>query len=221
MENRDKNSFENKYETSMMQELQESTSALYEYAVNNGFVSDAEDQQALMEMIYFMTDKAANGDPEAGFLLGRYILVTSNAQEDVAFAAQLLSEAAMQGYAPAKEYLQGIGVSEESIAPHEVNWDEMMQKAESGDAEAQYQVGLSFMPSDDGEDADFTKAFEWFRQAVEKGHQMAADQLRLWSYADKLMNQGELARNASFMEVMQTIISKAEGGDEEAQNALK
>ena len=57
-------------------------------------------------------------------------------------------------------------------------------------------------------------------QAAEKGHQMAADQLRLWSYADKLMNQGELARNASFMEVMQTIISKAEGGDEEAQTAL-
>ena len=96
----------------------------------------------------------------------------------------------------------------------------MMQKAESGDVEAQYQMGLSFMPLDDGKDADFTKAFEWFRQAAEKGHQMAADQLRLWSYADKLMNQGELARNASFMEVMQTIISKAEGGDEEAQTAL-
>ena len=96
----------------------------------------------------------------------------------------------------------------------------MMQKAESGDVEAQYQMGLSYMPLDDGKDADFTKAFEWFRQAAEKGHQMAADQLRLWSYADKLMNQGELARNASFMEVMQTIISKAEGGDEEAQTAL-
>ena len=111
-------------------------------------------------------------------------------------------------------------MSEESLAPDEVNWDEMMQKAESGDAEAQYQVGLSLMPSDDGEDSDFTKAFEWFRQAAEKGHQMAADQLRLWSYADKLMSQGELARNASFMEVMQTVICKAESGDEEAHAAL-
>ncbi|MCR5720132.1 MAG: hypothetical protein K6F84_06155 [Lachnospiraceae bacterium] len=50
---------------------------------------------------------------------------------------------------------------------------------------------------------------------------MEADQLRLWSYADELMNQGELARSASFMEVMQTIIGKAEGGDEEAQAALE
>ena len=138
----------------------------------------------------------------------------------MAFAAQLLTEAAIQGYAPAKDYLQEIGMSGDSLAPNEVDWDEMMQKAESGDVEAQYQMGLSFMPLDDGKDADFTKAFEWFRQAAEKGHQMAADQLRLWSYADKLMNQGELARNASFMVVMQTIISKAEGGDEEAQTAL-
>ncbi len=59
------------------------------------------------------------------------------------------------------------------------------------------------------------------RQATESGHQMEADQLRLWSYADELMNQGELARSASFMEVMQTIIGKAEGGDEEAQAALE
>lgn len=220
-ENGDEDSFEDESESSMIQELQEATSALYEYAVNKGFASNADDQQALMDMIYFMTDKAAKGDSEAGFLLGRYILVTSNAREDVAFASQLLSEAAMQGYAPARDYLQEIGMSEDSIAPDEVDWDEMMQKAESGDAEAQYQVGLSFMPSDDGEDADFTKAFEWFRRAAENGHQMAADQLRLWGYADKLMNQGELARNASFMEVMQTIIGKAEGGDEEAQAALE
>ena len=133
---------------SMMQELQESTRALYEYAVNKGFTSESDDQQALMEMIYFMTDKAAKGDPKAGFLLGRYILVTSNAQEDVAFAAQLLSESAMQGYAPAKDYLQEIGISEDSLSPEEVDWDEMIQKAESEDAEAQYQMGLSFMPSD-------------------------------------------------------------------------
>lgn len=169
-ENGDEDSFEDESESSMIQELQEATSALYEYAVNKGFASNADDQQALMDMIYFMTDKAAKGDSEAGFLLGRYILVTSNAREDVAFASQLLSEAAMQGYAPARDYLQEIGMSEDSIAPDEVDWDEMMQKAESGDAEAQYQVGLSFMPSDDGEDADFTKAFEWFRRAAENGH---------------------------------------------------
>ena len=200
--------------------VQELISVLYEYAIKNGFSNDADDNRALAEMIYFVTNRAACGDPEAGFLLGQYILVTSNTQEDVAFAAQLLSEAALQGYVPAKEYLQEIGMSEDSLTPDEVDWDEMIQKAESGDAEAQYQMGLSFMPSDDGKDADFTKAFEWFHQAAEKGHQMAADQLRFWSYADKLMNRGELARNAGFMEVMQTIISKAEDGDEEAQTAL-
>ena len=112
-------------------------------------------------------------------------------------------------------------MSEESMVPDEVDWDEMVKKAESGDVEAQYQMGLSFMPSDDGKDADFTKAFEWFRLAADNGHQMAANQLRLWSYADKLMNHGELARNAGFMEVMQTVIEKAESGDEEAQAALE
>ena len=204
-----------------MADLQVCMSELYEYAVKNGFSSDADDRQALTDMIYFVTGKAAEGDPEAGFLLGRYILITSDAQADVAFAAQLLSESAIQGYDPAKNYLQEIGMSEESILPDEVDWDEMMQKAESGDVEAQYQMGLSFMPSDDGEDADFTKAFEWFRLAADNGHQMAADQLRLWSYAEKLMNQGELARNAGFMEIMQTLIERAENGDEEAQNALE
>lgn len=208
-------------ESSDMQELQECTNALYEYAVKNGFSSEADDQSELNDMIYFMTGKAAEGDPEAGFLLGKYILITSNAQEDIAFAAQLISESAAQGFVPAKTFLEGIGMSEESIIPDEVDWDEMMEKAESGDVEAQYQMGLSFMPSDDGKDADFTKAFEWFRLAADNGHEMAANQLRLWSYAEKLMQQGELARNAGFVEVMQTIIGKAESGDEEAQAALE
>lgn len=41
-----------------MQEIQELTSALYEYAAKNGFASDSDDHHDFMEMIYFMTDKA-------------------------------------------------------------------------------------------------------------------------------------------------------------------
>ena len=57
-----------------MQEIQELTHVLYEYAAKNGFSSDSDDHHALMEMIYYMTDKAVGGDSEAGFLLGMILM---------------------------------------------------------------------------------------------------------------------------------------------------
>ena len=222
LENGNESPFFETAESTGLQELQRCTDELYAYAVQQGFHSNANDSQALGEMIRFVTEKAAHGDEEAQYFLGRYILATSGAREDIAFAAQLLSESAMQGYAPAKEYLEQIGMSDESLmSEDEVDWEDMLQKAENGDAEAQYQIALSHMSFEPGEDADLTEALKWLAKASENGHQMAANQFRFWTYVNKLMDKSVLPRNADFGVIMQTIIGKAEGGDKEAHAALE
>ena len=89
--------FDNMDDSSGLEELQKATDELCNYAIGNGFHSDSEDSRALGEMVYYMTEKSAHGDEEAQYLLGKYILATSNAKEDIAFASQLLSESASHG----------------------------------------------------------------------------------------------------------------------------
>ena len=197
---------------------------LLEYANSHGFdvFNEYDGPGGILEKLQaFMVGKAGAGDPDAQFLFGKYILDNSNAQVDVAWASEMISLAAGQGHAGAKEYLLDIGVHEESLADHDdIDESELLLRAEAGEPEAQYQMGLSYMPGDDGEDADFSKALEWFAKAAENGHPMANNQLRMWTYVDSLMEKGELKRNADFMEIMSFLISKAEEGDKEAQAVL-
>ena len=206
----------------MIKNLQECTDELYQYATREGFASDSDDEQALQELIFFMMGKAVGEDViEAKYLLGRYIFVTSGEQEDAAIAAQLLSEAARQGYEPAQEFLRSIGVSEESTTPEdEIDWENVLSEAENGDPEAQYQLALSYMDIVDGKEKDHALAMEWMKKAADNGHEMAGEQFRMWSYVDRLKEQGEIPEDADFMDVMQIIIGKAEAGDEEAQAVL-
>ena len=206
----------------MLKNLQECTDELYQYATREGFASDSDDEQALQELIFFMMGKAVGEDVvEAKYLLGRYIFVTSGEQEDAAIAAQLLSEAARHGYEPAQEFLRSIGVSEESTTPaDEIDWENVLSEAENGDPEAQYQLALSYMDIVDGKEKDHALAMEWMKKAADNGHEMAREQFRMWSYVDRLKEQGEIPEDADFMDVMQIIIGKAEAGDEEAQAVL-
>ena len=206
----------------MLKNLQECTDELYQYATREGFASDSDDEQALQELIFFMMGKAVGEDVvEAKYLLGRYIFVTSGEQEDAAIAAQLLSEAARHGYEPAQEFLRPIGVSEESTTPEdEIDWENVLSEAENGDPEAQYQLALSYMDIVDGKEKDHALAMEWMKKAADNGHEMAGEQFRMWSYVDRLKEQGEIPEDADFMDVMQIIIGKAEAGDEEAQAVL-
>ena len=80
-------------------------------------------------------------------------------------------------------------------------------------------MGISFMAFEQGENAEFSKALDWFAKAADNGHEMAANQLRFWTYVDKLMNRGEVARNADFMDIMSLVIEKAAAGDPEARVA--
>lgn len=197
---------------------------LLEYAQSHGFddFNEYDGNGGMLEKLQaFMAARAGGGDPEAQYLFGRHILDHSNAQVDVAWASEMISLAAGQGQEGAKQYLRDIGVHEESLAePDDIDETELLLRAEAGEAEAQYQIGLSYMPGDDGEDADFSKALEWFAKAAENGHPMANNQLRMWTYVDSLMEKGELKRNAEFMEIMSFLISKAEAGDKEAQAVL-
>lgn len=196
---------------------------LFEYAQSHGFDESDEYNGAdgvLEKLQSFMAAKAGGGDPEAQYLFGKYILDNSNAQVDVAWAAEMISSAAMQGHEEAKELLKGIGVSEGSLTePENVDEKKLLHLAEAGDPEAQYQMGISFMAFEQGENAEFSKALDWFAKAADNGHEMAANQLRFWTYVDKLMNRGEVARNADFMDIMSLVIEKAAAGDPEARVA--
>ena len=96
----------------------------------------------------------------------------------------------------------------------------MLSEAENGDPEAQYQLALSYMDIVDGKEKDHALAMEWMKKAADNGHEMAGEQFRMWSYVDRLKEQGEIPEDADFMDVMQIIIGKAEAGDEEAQAVL-
>ena len=208
--------------TQRLYDLQMCTDELYQYAAREGFTSGADDEQAMQELIFFMMGKAVGENiAEAKYLMGRYIFVTSGAQEDGAIASQLLSEAALQGYGPAQEFLRSIGVSEETTTPDdEVDWENVLYEAEIGNPEAQYQLALSYMDIVDGKEKDHALAMEWMERAAKNGHEMAGEQFRMWSYVDRLKAQGEIPEDADFMDVMQIIIAKAESGDEEAQSVL-
>ena len=206
----------------MLKNLQEYTDKLYQYAEREGFASDSDDEQALQELVFFMMEKAVGEDvAEAKYLLGRYLYVTAEEQEDAAITAQLLSEAALQGYEPAQEFLRSIGASEESTTSEdETDWENVLSEAENGNPEAQYQLALSYMDIVDGEEKDHALAMEWMEKAAKNGHEMAGKQFRMWSYVDRLKKHGEISEDADFMDVMQVIIGKAEEGDEEAQAVL-
>lgn len=172
--------------------------------------------------LQLLASSAADGDPEAQFMLGEYMIEHSGAQEDIALAAQLITMAAQQDYEPARAFLTSLGISGmeqagEEETPSEEN---LLREAEAGDPEAQYQLALSYMDREDGEEKDHAMAMEWFARAAENGHEMAGDQLRFWNYVDRLKEQGMIPEDADFMQVMETVIGLAEAGDAEAQTVL-
>ena len=172
--------------------------------------------------LQLLASSAADGDPEAQFMLGEYMIEHSGAQEDIALAAQLITMAAQQDYEPARAFLTSLGIfgmeqAGEEETPSEEN---LLREAEAGDPEAQYQLALSYMDREDGEEKDHAMAMEWFARAAENGHKMAGDQLRFWNYVDRLKEQSMIPEDADFMQVMETVIGLADSGDAEAQAVL-
>ena len=64
------------------------------------------------------------------------------------------------------------------------NFEELLKKAENGDAEAQIKVGNCYLKGD-GREMDYTKAFEWYHKAAEQGNAVAQYRLGLFFFQKK------------------------------------
>lgn len=51
--------------------------------------------------------------------------------------------------------------------------DELLQKANAGDAQAQYELGYAYYFGANGCDKDYAKAFKWYTAAARQGHAKA------------------------------------------------
>lgn len=172
--------------------------------------------------IFELMEMAANGDVEAQYKAAMYIDRESDRQADMALVAELLVRSASAGYQPAIDALEAKGMDTSNLGKDEEELAaELAEAAAAGDAEAQYQLALTFMEgAEDGWMKDFDQAMEWMAKAADNGHEMAAGQLRFWTYVNGLRTKGILAKDADWMEIMETVIRLAESGDEEAQAVL-
>jgi TPR repeat protein len=125
--------------------------------------NSGEEQAWASEEVLETKDKAASGDAEAQYELGCYYVAgKSFLKPDMELALEWLGKAAAQGHAGAKEKL---------AEPERVL--EVKGKAESGDAEAQYQLGCFYATGKISLPMDMLKATEWFRKAAAQGHEAA------------------------------------------------
>ena len=96
----------------------------------------------------------------------------------IAVMAVLIPYGAWQAY---QNYLiSPKPLSQEEIqANKQKELEEAISKAEAGDAEAQYQMGLKYYNGRVNVDVDYKKAFEWYQKAAEQGHVKAQNNLGL------------------------------------------
>jgi len=122
-------------------------------------------------IVSLVTEKAKGGDAGAQYDLGRYythekiFLPHPTHLENMAQAIEWFGKAAVLSHEDAKEKLALLNALKTT---HD--------KAEAGDAEAQYQIGV--WQSEGGNDMvcmDNSQAIIWFRKASEQGHEKAKD----------------------------------------------
>jgi TPR repeat protein len=134
-----------------------------EFRFNSG-----EERAWASEEVLETKDKAAGGDAEAQYQLGCfYVTGKSFLKPDMALALEWLGKAAAQGHEAAKEKL---------AEPERVK--DVRGKAESGDAEAQYQLGCFYVTGKISLPMDMLKATEWFGKAAAQGHEAAKRMLK-------------------------------------------
>jgi TPR repeat protein len=123
-----------------------------------------------------LKEKAASGDREAQFILGRKYFFGSKAEgipRDIEETLKWYVKSAEQGFAPAQfnlgvVYQLGQGVKKN---PEEaLKW--YIEAAEQGFAAAQFNLGGMYI-ANDGIPTDHEEAIKWFKAAAEQGEEMA------------------------------------------------
>ena len=98
--------------------------------------------------------------------------------------------------------------------------EKMLQAAEQGNAEAQYQIGESYYFGKNGVTEDHAKAVEWFRKAANNGHPKALLRLGV-CYEDGCgAEQNDNKAKELYVQAVPGLQTLAEQGDSDAQNYL-
>jgi TPR repeat protein len=120
------------------------------------------------ERVLEVINEATEGDREAQYQLGCfYTAGQGHLKQDMEKAFEWLNKAAAQGHDGAKEKL---------AEPQRVK--EAIEKAEAGDAEAQYQLACFYVTGALSIKSDLLKASEWFVKAAAQGHTAAKQILK-------------------------------------------
>ncbi len=93
------------------------------------------------------------------------------------------------------------------------DFDILLKKAQKGDADSQYRLGLMYC-DDEGDDDDYTEAAKWFKLAVDQNHPGAQCEL-----SDLYFKGWGVLQNKS--EALRLLELSAQQGYEEAQFELK
>lgn len=64
---------------------------------------------------------------------------------------------------------------------------ELMQKAQNGDADSQYELGNLYQ-NGEGVEMDIEKAIEWWQKAAKNGHKKASDLIKKLDIVLKLID---------------------------------
>jgi len=152
------------------------------------------------EDVMMATANAHNGDAEAQNKLGYYYTVgKADLEVDLKQAAYWYGKAAEQGHKEAKKTLADLNA-----------YMPVKEKADTGDADTQYQMGL--WQSDGGNEfADLSyDAADWFLKAAQQDHEKAKEKL------DGIMKNPSHWNST----IVSMVTEKAEAGDIEAQYDL-
>ena len=126
-------------------------------------------------------DKAIDGHADAQYKVGILLMKANNVHNNFSLALGWLEQSAEQGYKMAIDAIVGIAIQKAKLRykgiPHiPSNKDSMYIKAENGDSNAQYYVGLNYLhgiglPKSTGD------AILWFTKASSQGEERAFERL--------------------------------------------
>ncbi len=122
----------------------------------------------------WLAHAADQGDAHAQYLLGRMYRNGCAETQDLDRGRDWLERAAAQGHSAALEALElARELGEGALEVYREQGDVLMRRAEDGDIEAQYELGLRYEKGAGGFRRDAGKAVRWLTAAADRGHRGA------------------------------------------------
>ncbi len=148
-------------------------------------------EKSPMRAVHWLTKAAENGNDDAQFLLGKMYHEGYGVAQDVDLARDWLSRAAAHGHSDAINLLGILNEARElTTMVYQQSADVLREKAERGDPQAQYELGLRYESGAWDVVRNDQQALRWITKAAEGGNVQAMKTL-VHVYA-----QGELGVTA-------------------------